>query len=124
LDPFLGELESALGKHPRYTSSTDELRALLIDYLGVLITHRRLAVWAQNDPTVEAHPDFGGRLHRISEHMVQAIVGRRPTVARRAAATAAIGSLWNPLRVLSERQLRRTQNTIIQVALTAHSPEQ
>lgn len=117
LDDFLDELERAIKKHPLQALSTDDARALLRDYFEVLIDHLRVAILTDNDPSLQAHPDFGGRLRKANERVRRAISGARPTTERRAAAVAAIGSLWRPLAHLKEVDLRRTSDAIVQVAI-------
>ena len=102
-DPLLDSLDALINRHPTTPHWPDEVRALLEDYLTTLTNHHQIAAWVDSDKAVLNHPQNGARLHHNTERMCRAITGSTADgTAATARATAALGSLWRPLRTLTQ----------------------
>ena len=116
-DPLLKDLERVTEAHG--TARTDEQRrALLAEYVGVLLDHQQAAVLLDTDPLARTHVDFGVRLERINTRIRDVISGPDPDSRQQLGATAALGSLWRPLKRHSQSELRDQLDALLDVALT------
>lgn len=118
-DPLLDRLEHVVAAHPN-TTGDEELCAPLADYASALLDHQDIATLLDTDPTARNHPQFGGRLDQVSACAHAAVAGPDPTPERRLAASAALGSLWRPLKRYSGDELRDNIDALLDVALTGH----
>ena len=102
-DPLLDSLDALINRHPTTPHWPGGVRALLEDYLTTLTNHSQVAAWVDSDKAVLNHPQIGARLHHNTERMCQAITGSTADgTAATARATAALGSLWRPIRTLTQ----------------------
>ncbi len=122
-DPLLDDLDSLIERHPRAPTWPDGVRALLEDYLITLTEHHQVAAWLDSDKAVLNHPEIGARLHRNANRIRKAITGspKDGTVAA-ARATAALGSLWRPVRALTAAQLAAHRDALIHTAMAGCAP--
>lgn len=102
VEPLLSELEETLERFPRHPSWPDQGRELLSAYLDVLLAHRELVIWIDADTAVLLHPLLGKRLAETNRRVRQAIRSDDRSSAARLGASAALGTLWRPLRNLPE----------------------
>jgi hypothetical protein len=108
-DPLLDGLDALVERHPPASAWPDGVEALLDDYLTTLTEHHHVAGWLDSDKAVLNHPEFGARLHRNNGRMRRAITGSSNNgTAAAARATAALGSLWRPVRTLTAAPLAAT----------------
>lgn len=122
-DPLLDDLDALVKRYPPAPTWPDQVRALLEDYLTTLTEHRQVAAWLDSDKAVLNHPEIGARLHRNTNRMRRAITGstKNSTVAA-ARATAALGSLWRPVRALTAIQLAAHRDALIHTAMAGCAP--
>ena len=122
-DPLLEELDALIERHPSRPHWPDEVQALLEDYLTALTDHNQVAAWVDSDKAVLNHPEIGARLHRNTERMCQAITGSTANgTAATVRATAALGSLWRPVRTLTPAQLATHRDALLHTAMAGCAP--
>ncbi len=122
-DPLLDGLDALVERHPPAPTWPDQVQALLDDYLSTLTEHRQVAAWLDSDKAVLNHPEIGARLHRNTDRMRQAITGSTTDgTAAAARATAALGSLWRPVRALTAAQLSAHRDALIHTAMAGCAP--
>jgi AcrR family transcriptional regulator len=122
-DPLLDDLDALIERYPPAPTWPDQVRALLEDYLTTLTEHRQVAAWLDSDKAVLNHPEIGARLHRNTNRMRRAITGStKNSTAAAARATAALGSLWHPLRALTAIQLAAHRDALIHTAMAGCAP--
>jgi hypothetical protein len=99
------------------------VRALLEDYLSTLTNHSQIAPGSTATKPVLNHPQIGARLHHNTERMCQAITGSTANgTAATARATAALGSLWRPIRTLTPTQLATHRDALLHTAMAGCAP--
>ncbi len=86
----------------------------------MLIRHREVALLLGFDPVLVRRRKFGGRLRCVTRRGRAAIAGPDPDSAGWAAAVAALGCVWRPLRALRVTEVRRDAGAILDVALSGH----
>jgi AcrR family transcriptional regulator len=121
VEPLLEDLEAALDRFPRHPSWPGQGRALISDYLDVLLEHRDLVIWIDGDKAVLLHPLLGKRLSESNRRVRQAIRGDDRSSAARLGASAALGALWRPLRNLPEVAADDEKEAMIAVAMAVVS---
>jgi AcrR family transcriptional regulator len=122
-DPLLDSLDAILDSHPPAPRWPDQVQALLGDYLATLTDHRQVAAWVDSDKAVLNHPQIGARLHHNTERICQAITGHAADgTAATVRATAALGSLWRPLRTLTPAQLDTHRDALLHAAMAGCAP--
>ncbi len=131
-DPLLDELDALLDRHPRAPRWPGGVRALLGDYLDTLTGHAQVAGWVDSDKAVLNHPEIGARLHRNTDRVCQAIAATAATAGGHAGtadhaaatvrATAALGSLWRPIRTLTPAQLATHRDALLHAAMAGCAP--
>jgi AcrR family transcriptional regulator len=122
-DPLLDSLDALLERHPPVPRWPDQVQALLADYLAALTEHRQVAAWVDSDKAVLNHPQIGARLHHNSERICQAITGHTADgTAATVHATAALGSLWRPLRTLTPAHLDTHRDALLHAAMAGCAP--
>jgi AcrR family transcriptional regulator len=121
-DPLLDNLDALIERHPPRPHWPDEVRALLHDYLTALTDHSQVAAWIDSDKAVLNHPQIGARLHRNTERICHAITGSTADGAATVRATAALGSLWRPIRTLPPAQLATHRDTLLHTAMAGCAP--
>ena len=122
-DPLLDSLDAVVHRHPRAPHWPEQVRALLGDYLATLTEHRQVAAWVDSDKAVLNHPQIGARLHHNTERVCQAITAHSADGAAAAVrATAALGSLWRPLRTLTPAQLDIHRDALLHAAMAGCAP--
>ena len=119
----LDSLDALINRHPTTPHWPDEVRALLEDYLTTLTNHHQIAAWVDSDKAVLNHPQIGARLHHNTERICHAITGSTANgTAATARATAALGSLWRPIRTLSPAQLATHRDALLHTAMAGCTP--
>lgn len=122
-DPLLDSLDALIDRHPTTPPWPGGVRALLEDYLTVLTDHSQVAAWVDSDKAVLNHPQIGARLHRNTERICHAITGTTANgTAATARATAALGSLWRPIRTLTPAQLATHRDALLHTAMAGCAP--
>ena len=122
-DPLLDDLDALVDGHPTTPHWPDGVRALLEDYLTALTDHNQVAAWVDSDKAVLNHPEIGARLHHNTERMCHAITGSTADgTAATARATAALGSLWRPVRTLTPTQLATHKDALLHTAMAGCAP--
>jgi AcrR family transcriptional regulator len=122
-DPLLDNLDALIDRHPTTPHWPGGVRALLEDYLTTLTDHSQVAAWIDSDKAVLNHPQIGARLHHNTERMCHAITGTTANgTAATARATAALGSLWRPIRTLPPAQLATHRDTLLRTAMAGCAP--
>ena len=122
-DPLLEELDALIERHPSRPHWPDEVQALLEDYLTALTDHNQVAAWVDSDKAVLNHPQIGARLHRNTERMCHAITASTANgTAATVRATAALGSLWRPVRTLTPAQLATHRDALLHTAMASCAP--
>jgi AcrR family transcriptional regulator len=122
-DPLLDNLDALLARHPATPHWPGGVRALLEDYLTTLTDHSQVAAWVDTDKAVLNHPQIGARLHHNTDRVCQAITGATADgTAATARATAALGSLWRPIRTLTPTQLATHRDALIDAAMAGCAP--
>ena len=122
-DPLLDSLDALVDRHPTTPHWPGGVRALLEDYLTTLTNHSQVAAWVDSDKAVLNHPQIGARLHHNTERMCQAITGSTADgTAATARATAALGSLWRPIRTLTPAQLATHRDALLHTAMAGCAP--
>src|SRR6266571_3220849 len=122
-DPLLDGLDALVERHPPAPTWPDGVRALLDDYLSTLTEHSQVAAWVDTDKAVLNHPQIGARLHRNTNTICQAITASTADgTAATVRATAALGSLWRPLRTLTPAQLATHRDALIHAAMAGCAP--
>jgi AcrR family transcriptional regulator len=122
-DPLLDNLDALIDRHPTTPHWPGGVRALLEDYLTTLTDHSQVAAWIDSDKAVLNHPQIGARLHHNTERMCHAITGTTANgTAATARATAALGSLWRPIRTLPPAQLATHRDTLLHTAMAGCAP--
>ena len=122
-DPLLDSLDALVDRHPRAPHWPAGVRALLGDYLTTLTEHSQVAAWVDTDKAVLNHPQIGARLHRNTDTICQAITAATADgTAATVGATAALGSLWRPLRTLTPAQLATHRDALIHAAMAGCAP--
>ena len=121
-EPLLDVLDALIDRHPAAPHWPGGVRALLEDYLTALTDHSQIAAWVDSDKAVLNHPEIGARLHRNTERMCQAITGSTVDGAATVRATAALGSLWRPVRTFTPAQLATHSDALIHAAMAGCAP--
>jgi AcrR family transcriptional regulator len=122
-DPLLDSLDALLQRHPPAPGWPEQVHALLRDYLATLTQHRQVAAWVDTDKAVLNHPQIGARLHHNTERVCQAITAHTADgTAATVRATAALGSLWRPLRTLTPAQLDTHRDALLHAAMSGCAP--
>jgi AcrR family transcriptional regulator len=122
-DPLLDSLDALVNRHPPAPHWPAGVRALLRDYLTTLTEHSQVAAWVDTDKAVLNHPQIGARLHHNTDTICQAITATTPDdTAATVRATAALGSLWRPLRTLTPAQLATHRDALIHAAMAGCAP--
>ena len=122
-DPLLDSLDALVDRHPPAPHWPGGVRALLGDYLTALTEHSQVAAWVDSDKAVLNHPQIGARLHRNTDTICQAITAATADgTAAAVRATAALGSLWRPLRTLTPAQLATHRDALIHAAMAGCAP--
>lgn len=117
VQPLLEDIEAVLDRFPRHPSWPDEGRRLLSSYLDVLIGHRGVVVWIDGDKAVLNHSAIGKRLAESNRRIRTAIRGDDRSTAARLGASAALGTMWRPLRNLTDIEVQPEKDAILAVAL-------
>ena len=122
-DPLLDSLDALVDRHPTTPHWPGGVRALLEDYLSTLTDHSQIAAWVDSDKAALNHPQIGARLHHNTERMCHAITGSTANgTAATARATAALGSLWRPIRTLTPTQLATHRDALLHTAMAGCAP--
>jgi AcrR family transcriptional regulator len=122
-DPLLDSLDALVDRHPPAPQWPAGVRALLGDYLTTLTEHSQVAAWVDSDKAVLNHPQIGARLHHNTDRVCQAITGATADgTAATVRATAALGSLWRPVRTLTPTQLTTHRDALIHAAMAGCAP--
>ena len=122
-DPLIDSLDALIDRHPTRPHWPDEVQDLLEDYLTALTDHNQVAAWVDSDKAVLNHPAIGARLHHNTERMCQAITGSTANgTAATVRATAALGSLWRPIRTLTPAQLATHRDALLHTAMAGCAP--
>jgi AcrR family transcriptional regulator len=123
-DPLLDSLDALLDRHPSAPAWPGGVRALLTDYLATLTDHSQVAAWVDTDKAVLNHPQIGARLHRNTDRVCEALTGATADgTAATVRATAALGSLWRPVRTLTPTQLATHRHDLIHAAMAGCAPD-
>jgi AcrR family transcriptional regulator len=120
-DPVLDELDAVLDRHPRPVWPSGAL-ALAGEYFDTLVQHRDVVTWLDGDKSIQARPEWGGRMATQMERLVSAFTGSDRDPAGRARALAAIGGIWRPLRVMGAEELLEHRDSIVRAALISYAP--
>lgn len=115
--PLIEELECVLDLFPRHPTWPDQGRALLAAYLNVLLVHSDVAAWIDTDIGALANRTLGRRLAEVNRRAREAIRGDNRSAAARMGATAALGTLWRPLRNLPESDLKGQRDALLDAAM-------
>lgn len=115
--PMLDELEAVIDRFPPQPTWPDEGAALLGAYLDVLLAHRSVVIWIDGDKAVLMHPTVGKRLGELNRRMREAIRGDNRSTAARLGASAALSTLWRPLRNLPEVAAAEHRSAMLDAAL-------
>ena len=116
-EPFLDDLDSAVGDFPRHPSWPGEGRRMLASYLDVLLVHRDVAIWIDGDQGVLQHPTVGKRLSDSNHRVRDAIRGDNRSTAARLGASAVLGALWRPLRNLTDVDASSDRGAMLDAAM-------
>lgn len=97
--PYLEDVDEMLRKHPAGSTALDqkERRALLSEYLALLMRSPDLTRLIDRDPAVATNADFASRMSRITVEMVTRLAGTDPTSEELLRAAAAVGALRRPV---------------------------
>jgi AcrR family transcriptional regulator len=117
VQPLLDSLEGVTAGTTGHVDWPEGARRLLGGYLRALTDHRAVAVWVDGDKSVLNHPEVGQRLDHVNDAVVEAITGPHPGELERLLVTAALGSLWRPVRSLPELDLRARQDDLLEAAM-------
>jgi hypothetical protein len=117
VEPLIDEVEATLDRFPRHPSWPDEGQELLSAYLDVLIEHRDLVIWIDGDKAVLQHPTLGMRLAESNRRVREAIRGDNRSSAARLGAAAVLGTLWRPLRDMTEVDAAREKDVMLAAAM-------
>lgn len=117
VQPLLDRLEQVVAGGDGPVDWPDGARRLLGGYLSALTDHRSVAIWVDGDKSVLNHPEVGQRLDRVNETVVEALAGSHPGDLDRMIVTAALGSLWRPVRSLPDLDLRARQGDLLEAAM-------
>ncbi|MBT8201843.1 MAG: TetR/AcrR family transcriptional regulator [Acidimicrobiia bacterium] len=115
--PLLDDLEAVLDRFPDQPTWPDEGEQLLGAYLDVLLAHRSVVMWIDGDKAVLMHPAVGKRLGELNRRMREAIRGDNRSTAARLGASAALSTLWRPLRNLPEVPAADYRVAMVEAAL-------
>ncbi|NNF63220.1 MAG: TetR/AcrR family transcriptional regulator [Acidimicrobiia bacterium] len=117
--PFLDRLGEVKRRHPDAPSWPDGVRALLEDYMGVLMEHEEVVTWIDGDKSVLNHPSLGRQLRESNKAMRSALAGEDRSKRARVEAAAVLGMLWRPMRNLDASEVDSTRDTLIDLAVEA-----
>jgi len=117
VQPLLDGLERVVGASSGPVDWPEGARRLLSGYLRVLTDHRAVAIWVDGDKSVLLDPEVGQRLDRVNDAVVQALGGSHPGDLERLIVTAALGSLWRPVRSLPDLDLRTRHDDLLDAAM-------
>ncbi|MBT8207703.1 MAG: hypothetical protein KJO18_05460, partial [Acidimicrobiia bacterium] len=106
-------------RHPDAPSWPDGVRALLEDYMGVLMEHEEVVTWIDGDKSVLNHPSLGRQLRESNKAMRSALAGEDRSKRARVEAAAVLGMLWRPMRNLDASEVDSTRDTLIDLAVEA-----
>ena len=99
IEPYVASIEAVLARHPiGETTTLEAKRALLADYLTVLMTRPELSDLLSREAELDAHPDLGPRIQQLIDGMVARLAA--PEIAdpsSRLRAAAAVGALRRPI---------------------------
>ncbi len=115
--PVLDDLESTLGRFPHHPSWPHEGRRLLSAYLNVLLEHRDVIIWIDADKAVLQHPALGKRLAEANRRVREAIRGDNRSTAARLGASSVLGTLWRPMRNMTDLDAGREKETMLAAAM-------
>ncbi len=117
--PLLAALREVERRHRGMPGWPDGVRALLADYIDVLMDHAGVVTWIDGDKSVLNHPALGEELRRSNAFMRRALAGGRRTERSRVQAAAVLGMLWRPLRNLDLRNVVRARDSLLDLAVEA-----
>lgn len=111
--PFLDELDRAVAE-----GST--IRQVLDSYVSCIISHHEIAIWVDTDTTIQANPDFGGRLRLINNRIIDQLTNGSTDTGDRIRAMGVLGTLWRPARRVSTDDLTKYKDDMIDSALAGY----
>ena len=117
VEPFIVDLESSLDGLPRHPAWPEEGSYFLTRYLDVLLNHRELVIWVDADKAVLEHAILGRRLAEANRRVREAIRGDNRSAAARLGAAAVLGTLWRPLRSLTDIDAAGEKAAILAAAM-------
>ena len=117
--PLLDSLDELEEQHPTRPEWPGGVRALLGDYIDVLIRHADIVTWIDGDKAVLNHPALGTRLTHSNEFMRRAIAGKSRSERAQVQAAAVLGMLWRPMRNLDTRNVVRSRSALLELAVDA-----
>ncbi len=117
VEPLLDAIDAVLDRYPRNPSWPEEGREMLGEYLDVLIERRDLVIWIDGDKAVLHHPLLGKRLAASNRRLREAIRGDNRSAAARLGSSAALGTLWRPLRNLTGIDVADERESILDAAM-------
>lgn len=118
-EPLVAELEALTPGSDAPPPWPDGVRALLTDYLDVLMRHNDVATWLDGDQSVTGSTAIGERLRRVNLRMRRALVGGPLTTRSRIAASVALGALWRPVRHVDAADVDAHRGLMVESALAA-----
>jgi len=117
--PLLEDLDELAERHPILPEWPGGVKALLGDYIDVLIAHGDVVTWIDGDKAVLNHPALGSRLRHSNEFMRRAIAGGSRSERARVQAAAVLGMLWRPMRNLDTDNVVRARDALVDLAVDA-----
>lgn len=115
-EPLIADLEALVAEREEL-DWPEGVRSLLSDYLDVLLRHRKTAIWIDGDKSVASHEEIGARLEANNVAMRRLIAGPNPDDAKLVAASAVLGSMWRPVRVMADVDVTDHRGAVVSVAL-------
>ncbi len=117
VQPLLDEIDAVMDDYPRNPTWPQEGREMLGRYLDVLIERRDLVIWIDGDKAVLHHPLLGKRLAESNRRLREAIRGDNRSAAARLVSSAALGTLWRPLRNLTDIEVATEREAILDATM-------
>lgn len=117
--PLLDALSELQRRHPAAPSWPEGVRALLEDYMDVLVEHEEVAAWIDGDKSVLNHPTLGRQLRESNKAMRSALAGEDRSKRARVEAAAVLGMLWRPMRNLDASEVESTRDSLLDLAVDA-----
>lgn len=117
--PLLRGLEDVAQNHPASPNWPDGIRALLADYLDVLIEHGDVVTWIDGDKAVLNHPELGEQLRQCNVSIRRALTGGDWSDRARVQSAAILGMLWRPMRNLDAGDVKDAREALLTLAVDA-----